>query len=130
MSFTFSMSITAATGITKRVAFYALKLPPDSFPEIGERLAPFFKEAPSYDAEEMNAVAWSFGEGAKRYIKAERSYCGQLVELSRDLSSALTSEDAPPVFSGYGRDGSTMAWLSQWLKSVHLPLFGFFSSEE
>ena len=32
------------------------------FPAIGERLATFFRSAPSRDGEEMNAVAWSFGQ--------------------------------------------------------------------
>ncbi|KAK4693763.1 hypothetical protein P7C71_g3695, partial [Lecanoromycetidae sp. Uapishka_2] len=127
--FTFSVTITAATGIIKRVGFYALKLPPNSFPEIGERLATFFKEAPSYDAEEMNAVAWSFGEGGKRYIKAERSYCGRLVPLLRDWSSALTSEGAPPVASGYGRISSVMGWLSHSLMRLRSPLSGLLRSE-
>lgn len=120
--FTFSVTIVAATGAIKRVGFYALKLPPNSFPEIGEQLATFFREAPSYDAEEMNAVAWSFGEGGKKYIKAERSYCGRLVPLLRDWSSALTSEGTPPITSGYGWMGSAMGWVSQLLKSVRLPL--------
>lgn len=74
------------------MGFYALKLLANRFPEIGAGLATFFKEAPSYDDEEMNAVAWSFGEGGKKYIKAERSYCGRLVPHLREWSSALTCD--------------------------------------
>ena len=83
--------MTVLTGDIKRVGFYALKLPPNTFPEVGERLKTFFEKAPSYDREEMNAVAWSYGAGGKKYIKAERSYCGRLVPLLRDWRSALTA---------------------------------------
>ncbi|KAG4437220.1 hypothetical protein IFR05_007309 [Cadophora sp. M221] len=82
--FTFAVTIKLSTGSISRVGFYALKLPIGSFPEIGSRLATFFSTAPSHDTEEMNAIAWSFGPGGKRYIKAERSYCGRLVPLLRD----------------------------------------------
>ena len=89
--YTFSVTMTVLTGDIKRVGFYALKLPPNTFPEVGERLKTFFEQAPSYDREEMNAVAWSYGTGGKKYIKAERSYCGRLVPLLRDWRSALTA---------------------------------------
>ena len=82
--FTFAVTIKLSTGTISRVGFYALKLPIGTFPEIGSRLATFFSTAPNYDKEEMNAIAWSFGPGGKRYIKAERSYCGKLVPLLRD----------------------------------------------
>lgn len=88
--FTFAVTIKLSTGAISRVGFYALKLPIGTFPEIGSRLATFFSSAPSYDAEEMNAIAWSFGSGGKKYIKAERSYCGRLVPLLRDWNTALT----------------------------------------
>lgn len=128
IGFTFSVTMKFLTGAIKRVGFYALKLPPNSFPEVGERLTTFFKEAPSYDAEEMNAVAWSFGEGGKKYIKAERSYCGRLVPLLRDWSSALTSEGPPLVLSGKGIFDSTMGWMRQSLKSVQLQLLSLLRS--
>ena len=59
--FTFAVTIKVATGEIKRVAFYALGLPPRTFPDIGERLSTFFTEAPSHDEEDFTAVAWSFG---------------------------------------------------------------------
>ncbi|KKY13521.1 hypothetical protein UCRPC4_g06967 [Phaeomoniella chlamydospora] len=89
--FTFSVTMAYTTGEIQRVAFYALKLHPGKYPVINDRLKVFFSEAPSYDEEEMNAIAWSFGKGGKKYIKAERSYCGELVPLMKDWSSAMSS---------------------------------------
>lgn len=89
--FTFAVTIAFNTGDIERVAFYALGLP--SVPrEIGDRLAAFFKEVPSYDAEEFIALAWSYGAGGKNYVKAEKSYCGELVPLLRDWKSNLTAD--------------------------------------
>lgn len=82
--FTFSVTAEVATGAVKRVAFYAQKLPPGEHTEFGERLVTFFKDAPSYDEEELNAVAFSFGNGGKKYLKAERSYCGRVALLLRE----------------------------------------------
>ncbi|MFF9505563.1 aromatic prenyltransferase [Streptomyces sp. NPDC014724] len=87
--FTFSVTMSIDTGEVERIAFYALKLPAGRFPRVGERLTAFFASAPSYDDEEMNAVAWSFGKG-NNYIKAERSYCGRLVPLMREWNSPMT----------------------------------------
>jgi 4-hydroxyphenylpyruvate 3-dimethylallyltransferase len=89
--FTFSVTMAFSTGSISRVAFYALKLAPGTFPSLSQRLLTFFKEAPSYDEEEMNAIAWSFGSGGTKYIKAERSYCGELVPLMRAWNSAMSS---------------------------------------
>jgi 4-hydroxyphenylpyruvate 3-dimethylallyltransferase len=89
---TFSVTLRIATGEVERVGFYALRLPAGRFPHIGDRLAAFFRGAPSYDQEEMNAIAWSFGEGGSRYLKAERSYCGRLVALMREWSSPMTTD--------------------------------------
>lgn len=89
--YTLSVTMAVSTGAIKRVAFYALKIPLGTFPEVGERLKIFFEQAPSYDREEMNGVAWSYGTGGKKYIKAERSYCGRLVPLLRGWSSPLTA---------------------------------------
>lgn len=88
--YTFSVTMEVSGGEIQRVAFYALKLPAGRFPAIGERLTAFFRSAPSRDEEEMNAVAWSFGSGGTDYIKAERSYCGQLVALMRTWDSPMT----------------------------------------
>lgn len=89
--FTFSVTMDYYTGSISRIAFYALRLAPGKFPSLNNRLSIFFKEAPSLDEEEMNAIAWSFGLGGKRYIKAERSYCGELVPLMKGWNSALSS---------------------------------------
>ncbi|KAG9245177.1 prenyltransferase-like protein [Calycina marina] len=89
--YTFSVTLKDDTGEIERVGFYALKLPTGVIPEVGERLKTFFEMAPSYDDEEMNAVAWSFGKGGKTYIKAERSYCGHLVELMKTWKSTFSS---------------------------------------
>lgn len=91
--YTFSVTLHIATGEIERVGFYALRLPAGRFPHIGDRLAAFFAGAPSFDEEEMNAVAWSFGSGESRYVKAERSYCGRLVALMRECNSPMTDPD-------------------------------------
>ncbi|MFB6523359.1 aromatic prenyltransferase [Streptomyces sp. NPDC056401] len=89
--YTFSVTMAAATGRIERVGFYALKLPAGRFPAIGDRLERFFRAAPSHDDEEMNAIAWSFGAQGAEYLKAERSYCGRLVELMREWASPMTA---------------------------------------
>lgn len=88
--YTFSVTMAVDTGEVRRVGFYALRLPTGTFPNIGERLAAFFRSAPSHDDEEMNAVAWSFGPVGTDYVKAERSYCGQLVALMKTWNSPIT----------------------------------------
>ena len=50
--------MTGLTCAIKRVGFCALRLPPTTFPKVGESLKTF-EQAPSYDREEMNAVTWS-----------------------------------------------------------------------
>lgn len=86
-SFTFAVTIKVATAEIKRVAFYALGLDPESLPEVGHRLRTFFEEAPSNDVEEFTAVAWSYGADNKKYIKAEKSYCGGVIPLLRNWRS-------------------------------------------
>jgi hypothetical protein len=53
-------------------------------------MSDFFQETPSYDQEDFNAIAWSFGEGANTYLKAERSYVGELVQLTKGWNSLLS----------------------------------------
>ncbi|MEV6610834.1 aromatic prenyltransferase [Kutzneria sp. NPDC051319] len=89
--YTFSVTMTPADGEIERIGFYALRLPAGQFPAINDRLATFFRAAPSYDEEEMNAVAWSFGPLGKKYVKAERSYCGRLVSLMQEWGSPMTT---------------------------------------
>jgi 4-hydroxyphenylpyruvate 3-dimethylallyltransferase len=82
--FTVATTIDSATGKFKRVAFYALRLDGNNLPGMGDRLATFFKDAPSHDKTEMNIVAWSFAggsSGSSNYIKGERSYIGDLEQV-------------------------------------------------
>ncbi|MGW4726440.1 aromatic prenyltransferase [Streptomyces sp. NPDC004291] len=99
-AYTFSVTVSPATGEVERVAFYALKLPPGRFPSLGSRLRTFFATAPSYDPEDMNAVAWSFGAGGATYVKAERSHCGDLVDLIRGWNTFFSgSETTDPALA-------------------------------
>lgn len=93
---TFSVTLRIATGEIERVGVYALRLPAGRFPRVNDRLAAFFRAVPSYDEEEMNAVAWSFGAGGGDYVKAERSYCGRLVALMREWNSPMTDPGNRP----------------------------------
>lgn len=90
--FTFATTIDSATGQFKRAAFYALRLDSNNLPVMGDRLATFFKEAPSLDKKEMNIVAWSFAggpSGSSNYIKGERSYVGDLEQLLNGWGSPI-----------------------------------------
>lgn len=93
VGYTFAVTIEIDSGNIERVGYYALKLPDrkvKKWPELSEQLEKFVKFAPNYDREEMNALAWSFG-GEKRYVKFERSYCGELVPLIRGWGTTLSS---------------------------------------
>lgn len=93
-AYTFSVTVSLDTGVLERVGFYALKLPEGEFPTIGERLTRFYEMAPSYDPDTANAIAWSFGEGGKSYIKGERSCYGDLVSLMRRWNTFFSGEDS------------------------------------
>ncbi|PTB69399.1 hypothetical protein BBK36DRAFT_1111187 [Trichoderma citrinoviride] len=80
-NFTFGLTIDPATGSIKRVAIYAVSLPAGECPTVGKRISTFLKEVPSYDQKDVNIVSWSFGKGGETYMKAERSYCGELAEV-------------------------------------------------
>ncbi|KAB8298687.1 hypothetical protein EYC80_000864 [Monilinia laxa] len=93
LGYTFAVTIKIETGGIERVGYYALKLPEKGtkkWPDLNEQLEKFVQSAPSYDREEMNAVAWSFG-GNQKYVKFERSYCGELVPLIRKWGTTLSS---------------------------------------
>ena len=77
----FAVTMSPEKGIIERVAFYAIKLPPRDFPDVGSRLETFMAKAPSYDSEKMQIVAWSFGRDGKDYMKMEQSYRGGLFTL-------------------------------------------------
>ena len=79
------------TGGITRMAFYALNLPPQKLPTVNDRVLKFFSEAPSYDKQQTRNVAWSYGLGGSKYMKAESSYVGELATLLRDVGSPLSS---------------------------------------
>ncbi|MFD0426445.1 aromatic prenyltransferase [Streptomyces parvus] len=102
-AYTFSVTLSAATGAVERVAFYALKLPENQFPSLGCQLRTFFATAPSYDPEDMNAVAWSFGPRGATYVKAERSHSGDLISLIRGWNTFFSrSETTDPALAAPG----------------------------
>ncbi|MFI6663019.1 aromatic prenyltransferase [Streptomyces sp. NPDC050523] len=82
--FCVAVTVSLGTGKPQRACFYALKLPPGRFPCIPERITRFFREAPCYDADTVNVVGWSFGAEGGTYIKAEKSYTGDMVGLLTD----------------------------------------------
>ncbi|KAG6994063.1 hypothetical protein G7Y79_00047g082890 [Physcia stellaris] len=91
--FTFAVTLDVGTGTIKRVAFYALGLPLDTFPQgMDGRLKIFFDEVPSRDAELFTAIAWSFGKSDESYVKAEKSYCGGVVPILKEWKSTLTDK--------------------------------------
>ncbi|CAD6449089.1 ac98235e-6222-4b17-be56-245bc045ca71-CDS [Sclerotinia trifoliorum] len=93
VGYTFAVTIKIDSGEIERVGYYALKLPERAakkWPAINAQLERFVQFAPSYDREEMNAVAWSFGE-KKTYVKFERSYCGELIPLIKGWGTTLSS---------------------------------------
>lgn len=87
---TFAVTIDFLTGTISRVAFYALRLSPENMPCINERIRHFFQVCPSYDVQEMMALAWSFGKGSQTYVKAEHSHSGELVELLKEWNTPMT----------------------------------------
>ncbi len=89
--FAFAVTMEYKTGKITRVAFYALNLPPHQLPTVNDRVLKFFSEAPSYDHQQTRNVAWSYGLGGSKYMKAESSYVGELATLLRDVGSPLSS---------------------------------------
>ncbi|KAL2842276.1 prenyltransferase-like protein [Aspergillus pseudodeflectus] len=89
---TFAVTMDMTTGRISRVAFYALRLEENNLPAsaLSGRIKTFFEVCPSYETDEMKALAWSFAEGGKRYIKAEHSYTGDLVGLIRGWGTSMS----------------------------------------
>lgn len=71
-------------GEITRVAQYAFLMDRVHAPRLDPRIKTFFSQAPCYDEEPGDIVAWSFG--GKRYMKGERNYCGDTVSLMRSWS--------------------------------------------
>ncbi|WP_157429804.1 aromatic prenyltransferase [Actinomadura oligospora] len=94
---TFNVTVRPSDGEVQRVGVYALNLPEDHRPALGDRLTAFFRVSPSRDDEEMSAVAWSFGRGGRDYVKGEHGYSGRVVELMRSWDSPLTASPGPAI---------------------------------
>ncbi|MFI0716543.1 aromatic prenyltransferase [Streptomyces inhibens] len=75
-----AVTLDLESGVIERVCFYALKVPKNAMPRIPTRIARFLEVAPSYDADECNVIGWSFGRSGD-YVKAERSYTGNMAEI-------------------------------------------------
>ncbi|MGW8450808.1 4-hydroxyphenylpyruvate 3-dimethylallyltransferase NovQ [Streptomyces niveus] len=75
-----AITLDLHTGAIDRVCFYALKVPKDARPRVPARIATFLEVAPSHDPEECNVIGWSFGRSGD-YVKAERSYTGNMTEI-------------------------------------------------
>ena len=76
-SYTFAVTMEHKTGRITRVAFYALRLPPQISLTVDDRILKLCSETPSYDQERTRLVAWSYRMGDSNYIKAETSYVGE-----------------------------------------------------
>lgn len=63
--------------------FFPIKLPDEMrIPEVGERLTSFW-DIPSHEYEEMDILAYGFGDTSNGSIVALRSYCGGLRTMMR-----------------------------------------------
>ena len=89
--FAFAVTMEYKTGRITRVAFYASILPSKQLPTVNDRVLKFFDAAPSYDKQQTRNVAWSYGSGDNKYMKAESSYTGELATLLKDVGSPLSS---------------------------------------
>ncbi|KAF6790307.1 hypothetical protein CSOJ01_14615 [Colletotrichum sojae] len=78
-SFAFALTISIESGEIERAAVYATKLPREQLPSIDASLEIFLNYAPDYDPEEWITIGWGFGKGGRRYMKAEKSYCGKFL---------------------------------------------------
>lgn len=85
-SFAFAVTVGFQSGEIGRAAIYATKLPRRNLPEIGnKRLETFLDRAPDYDPEEWITIGWGFVKGGKKYMKAEKSYCGKFMEKVKNM---------------------------------------------
>lgn len=84
-SFAFALTLAFGTGEIERAAFYATKLPREDLPALDDRLAKFIQHAPDYDPHEWITIGWGFVKDGKKYMKAEKSYCGDFMGVVRDM---------------------------------------------
>jgi 4-hydroxyphenylpyruvate 3-dimethylallyltransferase len=89
--FCVAITVSLSTGTPRRACFYALDVPQDRMQAIPARIAQFFNAAPSHDRQTVHVIGWSFGPNAGTYVKAEKSYSG-------DMASVLATCDC--YFSG------------------------------
>lgn len=73
----FAVTMEYETGRITRVAIYAMNLTPQRLPTVEDRISKFLSEAPSYDRHQSINVAWSYGLGGSKYMKADSSYIGE-----------------------------------------------------
>lgn len=92
--FAFAVTMEYATGKITRVAFYAMELPPNKLPTVNERVLNFFQEAPSYEEQNTRIVAWSYGKGNNKYMKAESGYSGGVAALLKGIVVPTTAQVA------------------------------------
>lgn len=84
----FSVTLEYTTGTIRRVSFYGLDIPEGKWPTtVNDRMRKFFDVAPSYDRKTYRIVAWSFGLGGSKYLKAESSYIGDSADLFKKVRS-------------------------------------------
>lgn len=76
-AFPFAVTMEYETGRITRVAIYAMALSPERLPTVEDRISKFLSEAPSYDQHQSINVAWSYGLGGSKYMKADSSYIGE-----------------------------------------------------
>lgn len=78
-SFAFALTVSIESGELERAAIYATKLLREQLPSVNSRLETFLNHAPDYDSEEWITVGWGFAKDGRRYMKAEKSYCGNFM---------------------------------------------------
>ncbi|KAH9211457.1 prenyltransferase-like protein, partial [Leptodontidium sp. 2 PMI_412] len=87
-SFAFAVTLSLETGDIGRSGFYATKLLREDLPVISdERVRFFLDHAPDYDREELITIAWGFGKGGKKYMKAEVCVVHKVISMFRLLTS-------------------------------------------
>lgn len=87
-----AVTVPMGTGVVERVCFYALRVPEDRLPRVPERIRTFLRTAPSHDADECNVIGWSFGRSGD-YVKAERSYTGNMTEVLASWNCFFHGQD-------------------------------------
>ena len=85
-AFPFAVTMEYKTGRITRVAIYAMNLSPQKLPTVHDRISKYLSEVPSYDKQQSINVAWSYGLGGSKYMKADSSYSGEQTEILEESS--------------------------------------------